>query len=71
MTRTEISYRDLYELVDKRTNEIMQQFERLESRVGVLENWKSEIIGKMAMVTAVVMVGVTLVMDWFRKRIGI
>jgi len=71
MTRTEISYRDLYELVDKRTNEIMQQFERLEGRVGVLENWKSEIIGKMAMVTAVVMVGVTLVMDWFRKRIGI
>lgn len=71
MTKTEISYRDLYELVDKRTEEIMKQFERLEGRVGVLENWKSEIIGKMAMVTAVVMVGVTLVMDWFRKRIGI
>jgi hypothetical protein len=37
MTKNNISYKELYELVDKRTSEIMAKFDTLEVRVSTLE----------------------------------
>ena len=44
----------MYELVDNRTSDIMEKFDKLEIRVGTLERWQANIMGKLAIVSIIV-----------------
>jgi|CXWL01.1.fsa_nt_gi ketopantoate reductase len=71
MTKNEVSYRDLYSLVDSRTAEIMDKFDRLEVRVNTLERWQSNIMGKLAIVATVITVSVSFVIAEIRSKLKI
>ena len=71
MTKTDSIIRDTFELVDRRTTQIMDKFDKLEERVGVLETWRANFIGKMTIIVSVLAFGLTLFTDWFRKQLKI
>ena len=53
-TQDQVTNRQLYELVDNRTSDIMEKFDKLEIRVGTLERWQANIMGKLAIVSIIV-----------------
>jgi len=53
-TQDQVTNRQLYELVDNRTSNIMDKFDKLEIRVGTLERWQANIMGKLAIVSIIV-----------------
>lgn len=65
------SYKDLYELVDDRTSEIMAKFDTLEQRVGRLESWKGELTGRITVAVGVVMFFVYFLADVIKQRLKI
>ena len=71
MTKNDSIIRDTYELVDRRTAEIVMKFDKLEDRVGVLETWRANFIGKMTIIVSVLAFGLTLFTDWVRKQLRI
>jgi hypothetical protein len=68
MTKNNISYKELYELVDKRTSEIMAKFDVLEVRVSTLETWRSNIKFMWTTMGAVLVFVVNFVGNWLYDR---
>ena len=71
MSKNDFSVKDVYQLVDARTAEIMDKFDGLEERVGVLERWRADFIGRMTVIVSVLAFGLTLFTDWIRKQLRI
>lgn len=60
-----ISYKDLYGLVDDRTNQIMEKFDGLEKRVSALEGLKTQVVFLATLVGTVV----SLSIDWLKRKL--
>ena len=60
-----ISYKDLYGLVDDRTNQIMEKFDGLEKRVSALEGLKTQVV----LLATIVGTIVSLSMDWLKRKL--
>ncbi len=71
MTKNSVSQKDLYELVDDRTGEIMDKIDKLGFRVSDLENWRSNLKGKIAVVVAFVTIVYSLGSDWIKKQLNL
>lgn len=80
MTKNGISYRDVYELLDKRLNEFELMFdrrlvevgsriERIEARTSILEKFESNLMGKITIIWGVSTIAITLVIDYIKERI--
>jgi hypothetical protein len=67
MTKDGISYQELYELVDKRTGDIMKKFEGLEDRVSILENFKTQLL----LIGSLVVLFTNLFADWIKDKLGL
>lgn len=65
MAKNNVGYQQLYELVDRRTGEIMAKFERLEERVSVLEIWRSRIMGQLAIMVGACIFVINFAGNWF------
>ena len=66
MPRNGVGFREVYSLVDDRTNQIMAKFDGLEKRVSALESLKTQALLLASFAGAVV----SLSLDWIRKKIG-
>lgn len=71
MAKSDFSIKDVYQLVDQRTGEISDKLDALEKRVGALEQWKSEFVGKMSVIVGFVALSASLFSDWVRKQLNI
>ena len=64
---TNITLKDIYEV----TNRIEDKLDKLESRVGILEQWKAQITGQLVLISTAVAFGISLVIDWFKKKVNV
>lgn len=64
---TSITLKDIYEV----TNRIEDKLDKLENRVGLLEQWKAQIIGQLVFVSTAIAVGISIAVDWFKKKINV
>ncbi len=71
MTKNNFSVQDTYELVDRRTAEIMLKVDSLGDRVGILENWRANLMGKLTLVVAIVGFLVSLFSGWVKEKLRI
>lgn len=59
-----VTLKDIYEI----TNRIEDKLEKMETRVSTLEIWKAELMGKMAIVTGVLTLAMSLAWDYIKNR---
>ena len=59
--------KDVHEVVGR----IEIKLDRVEERVSTLERWRAEIVGKMAILAAVVSVAFTAGWDYIRRKINL
>lgn len=71
MNKPDFSVKDVYQLVDSRTAEIMAKFDLHEQRIGRLESWKGELTGRLTVAIAVVMFTVYFVADVVKQKLKI
>lgn len=62
---TQVTLKDVYEVADR----IEQKFDKLECRVSVLEIWKADLMGKFAIISAVVIFAGNFLFDWIKTKI--
>lgn len=75
MTSTKVSLQDVLDLnksiieeVRGMRSEMVERFERVEQRTSVLENFKSELAGKLAILGAVVVIGANLLFEAIKEK---
>ncbi len=66
-----IDYKVVYERIDKKTDLIITRIDGISARVGILENWRSNIVGKITVIVAIVGFVVTMFSGWVREKLGI
>ena len=67
MSNTRVTLDDVYQI----TNRIENKLDCMEARVGLLETWKAEMIGKLTIVVSLVSVIITITIDSIRKRLNL
>jgi len=67
MANSKVSLKDVYEI----TNRIEDKLDKMEIRVGALELWKAEFMGKMTVVVGAISLFFTMAWDYVRKRINL
>lgn len=67
MQRGAVTLKDIYEVA----NRIEDRLEKIETRVSLLEIWKAEIMGKMAIVMAFLTISISMAWDFIKKKINI
>ena len=67
MATGKVSLADVYEI----TNRIEEKLDKIGERVSILEVWKAEIMGKLAVVGAVFIFAANFVVDWIKERFKI
>ena len=63
------TYKDLYELVDSRTNEVLNKMSKLDGRISSLEVWRGEISGRIAVLGAFIVFATTFAIDWIKSKV--
>jgi len=66
MANQSVTLKDVYAVV----NRVEDKLDKLECRVGVLELWRAEIMGKITLIVGVISLCFTAVWDWARKQIN-
>ena len=67
----DIDYQVVYELIDRKTNLILEKVDSLGERVGILESWRANLMGKLTMVVAVVGFLVSITTGWIKEKLNI
>ncbi len=62
---TKVSLHDVFEI----SNRIEEKLDKLEVRISTLEIWKAEIMGKIAVLGGVIVLGANLFIDWLKERV--
>ena len=70
MSKDTISYQVLYELVDKRTSEIMIKIDGIDGRVKIVESWKDGLKAQLALILGVMSLVFTVVWDGIRRKLN-
>ena len=70
MSKNGVSYQALYQLVDDRTNKIMEKFDGHEKRIVGLESWQSKVRWQLGMIAGVAGAIVSISVDWVKKRLN-
>ena len=78
MTSSKVTLRDIYNLseriddkLDRLDAQIDGKLDKIHERLTSLENWRSNIMGKMAILFAMVSFAVSFALNWLRERIKI
>ncbi len=66
-----IDYQVVYELIDKKTDLIITRIDGISARVGILENWRANLMGKLTLIVAIVGFGMSLLSGWIKEKLGI
>jgi hypothetical protein len=61
---TQITLKDVYDVVDR----VECKLDKIEGRVSVIEIWKADLIGKLSIISAVVIIGGNLAFDWIKTK---
>jgi len=67
MTNDKVTLSDVYQV----SNRIEDKLDKLECRVGVLELWRAEMMGKITLIVGIVSLCFTALWDWVRKQINL
>jgi hypothetical protein len=66
--------KDNYEILKETyaiVGRVEDKLDRMEVRVGALETWKAEMIGKLTVIVSIISVVITLTIDSIRKRLNL
>jgi len=69
MPKTGVSLQDVLAVTTRIEDKIDKLHDELEPRVGALERWRAEIMGKMAVLVAIVSIAFTTAWDYVKKKI--
>ena len=61
---TNVTLKDVYEVVDR----VETKLDKIECRVSTLEIWKADIVGKISVISAVVVISGNLLFDWIKTK---
>jgi hypothetical protein len=61
---TNVTLKDVFEV----TSRIEDKLDKLECRVSVIEIWRANIMGKFAIISAVVIFSGNLMFDWIKTK---
>lgn len=71
MSKSVVSYKELYELIDSRTAEIMLKFDSHDQRIGRLESWRGELTGRLTVAIGIAMFVVYFAADIIKQKLKI
>ena len=66
MANNKTTLKDVYDIVDKRTASLDTKLDTLGGRVSALEIWRANLMGKVAVVTGIAVLGFNLVIEYFK-----
>lgn len=68
---SQINYKEIYDLVDNRTQEINKKLDDMTNRISSLEQWRANLLGKFSIVAALVGIFSALLVDSIRKKLNL
>ena len=71
MPKNGASIQTVYELVDRKTDQIMEKFDNHEKRLNKIENWQSRVVWQMGLIASVGGALIKSGWDWGRRQVGI
>jgi hypothetical protein len=57
--------------VNDRLDDMTTSLNKFDTRVSCVETWKSELVGKLTIISVVVVLILNLTVDWFKKKLSI
>ena len=67
MSNTRVTLDDVYQI----TNRIENKLDAMGVRVGTLETWKAEMIGRLTVIVSIISVIITLTIESVKKRLNL
>ena len=62
-----VTIRDVYEIVSR----VESKLDKVEERVSILEIWRAEIVGKLTVVVTIVVLAMSVFMDWIKRKLNL
>ena len=64
---TNVTIKDVYEIVSR----VESKLDKVEERVSILEIWRAEIVGKLTVVVTIVVLAMSVFMDWIKRKLNL